>query len=202
MKSIEYYEKNADSFFNNTIDVNMEKLYQPFLQLLSPDALILDAGCGSGRDSKAFLSKGFRVEAIDASTEMVKRAKQVTGLEVNLKSFDSVVEFEYYDAIWSCASLLHVPESDLFKTISLLARSLKPSGVWYMSFKYGTTQREKDGRLFTDMNENRFDVLVQAVSKFKIHRKWLTKDNRPQRNESWFNAIIIKDKGLPTISPY
>lgn len=190
--SIQYYEENADSFFKNTINVDMEILYQPFLALLSNNALILDAGCGSGRDSKAFLNKGFRVEAFDASIEMVKKARKATGLDVQLKSFNQVIEIEHYDAIWSCASLLHVKEQDLIKTMEVLKKSLKPSGIWYLSFKYGTKQREKEGRLFTDMNENKFNHLMKSFNFLHVHSQWITMDNRPDKDDSWFNAILIK----------
>ncbi len=56
--SIEYYQNNADEFFKGTVDVEMTSIYQPFVKDLPPNALILDAGCGSGRDAKAFLDMG------------------------------------------------------------------------------------------------------------------------------------------------
>lgn len=190
--TIQYYQDNADSFFKNTIDVDMEELYQPFIELLPPTALILDAGCGSGRDSKSFLMKGFQVEAFDASSEMVRLAKSMTGLDVQLKFFDQVDDIEHYDAIWTCASLLHVPENELLHTMSILDKSLKENGVWYMSFKYGDSQREKDGRLFTDMNEARFASLIEKLGGLKVNKQWITTDKRTDRDDSWLNVIVIK----------
>lgn len=188
--TIQYYQDNATSFFENTIDVDMEELYKEFVDLLPPKALILDAGCGSGRDSKAFLNKGFKVEAFDASSEMVKRAKLVTGINVELKRFNQVNVVNRYDGIWTCASLLHVPEKDLLDTLSTLSRSLKVDGVWYMSFKYGTGQREKDGRLFTDMNEERLDSFIQQLGRFEVIKQWLTKDKRSDRSDTWLNIVV------------
>jgi hypothetical protein len=52
-----------------------------------------------------------------------------------------------------CLEYLHVPEDDLPNTLEKLAAALKPNGIWYLSFKYGDTQRNKAGRLFTDVNE-------------------------------------------------
>lgn len=188
--TIKYYQDNAEAFFENTIDVDMTEIYQPFLSHLSNGALILDAGCGSGRDSKMFLSKGFCVEAIDASSEMVKRAKDVTGLDVQLKQFNQVSAVHYYDAIWSCASLLHVPESELLDTIKILAKSLKHNGIWYVSFKYGRGQRNKDGRLFTDMNEERLNQLIDKVDGLLLESLWITVDKRIDRKEYWLNALL------------
>ena len=78
MMTLEFYNQNAESFFNDTIQVDMSELYRPFVQRVKPGGHILDAGCGSGRDAKAFLAMGFQVDAMDASIEMVKLASQFT----------------------------------------------------------------------------------------------------------------------------
>ena len=65
----------AADFVDATFSVDMSSLYDEFLPLLKPGASILDAGCGSGRDSKAFKDLGFRVTAFDASSEMVRLAR-------------------------------------------------------------------------------------------------------------------------------
>jgi SAM-dependent methyltransferase len=43
---------------------------------LPADSLVLDAGCGPGLVSEAFLAAGHRVHGIDLSGEMVRRARQ------------------------------------------------------------------------------------------------------------------------------
>jgi 2-polyprenyl-3-methyl-5-hydroxy-6-metoxy-1,4-benzoquinol methylase len=190
--TINYYQENADEFFNGTINVDMSNIYQHFTKDLPTSSLILDAGCGSGRDSKAFLDMGYQVEAFDASYEMVKRASKHADLDVKHAAFDDVIAIDKYDAIWCCASLLHVAESDLPTTLTTLATALKPNGIWYLSFKYGDTQREKDGRSFTDINEQRLTELISSLSNIDISSTWITEDNRPGRNEKWLNAILIK----------
>lgn len=40
----------------------------------SSNAHIIDLGCGSGRDSKAFINKGYKVTAVDGSKELAKIA--------------------------------------------------------------------------------------------------------------------------------
>ena len=71
--TINYYQQNADSFVASTVAVDMTSLYAPFIGAIEPNGLILDAGCGSGRDAKAFADMGYRVEAFDASPAMVER---------------------------------------------------------------------------------------------------------------------------------
>jgi SAM-dependent methyltransferase len=190
--SIEFYQNNADAFFTGTVNVDMTNIYQRFTKNIQPNAFILDAGCGSGRDSKAFIGMGYQVDAFDASSELVARASNYTGLDVKLALFDDVTAIEQYDAIWCCASLLHVPEADLPNTLTKLAKALKTSGVWYVSFKYGDSQRERGGRMFTDMNEERLVKLIASIPSIEIEATWITEDNRPDRKEKWLNAILTK----------
>lgn len=192
--TIQFYQDNADDFFEGTVNVDMSNIYQHFTKYLNTNALILDAGCGSGRDTKAFLDMGYSVEAFDASSELVSRASEYTGIKVKLALFDDVDSVAKYDAIWCCASLLHVPEIQLPETLNRLAKALKPNGTWYVSFKYGDTQREKDGRSFTDINEERLTDLVSNVNGIDISSTWITEDNRPDRDEKWLNAILVKSK--------
>jgi len=114
--STNYYNENAKCFYNCTIDVDMAELYAPFLELMPPGALILDAGCGSGRDSKAFAeirdpgseARKYTVTAFDASEELVKMAREHSGVDVQCRGFEDLDEVEVYDGIWACASLLHL----------------------------------------------------------------------------------------------
>ncbi len=192
--TIEYYNQNAQNFVDGTLNVDMSSLYAPFVELLPKQALILDAGCGSGRDTKAFLDMGFQVEAIDASEEMVKHATSYSGIDVQQKTFQEVVELEKYDAIWACASLLHVSHSELLGVFNKLAESLKTGGVWYFSFKYGSEERIKDRRCFTDMDENAINSLLSLMPSLTLVDMWTTEDARPERDEIWLNLIVKKLK--------
>ncbi len=140
-----YYNQHAQAFFENTYQVEMESLYAPFLRYLSEQASILDLGCGSGRDTLAFKNFGYQVEAIDYSEELVAKARQLTELPVQLGSFYELAVQEKYDGIWACASLLHCERDKLSDVLHRILIALKPNGVCYMSFKYGSQDREKMG---------------------------------------------------------
>ena len=104
----QYYKQFAAEFFGSTVAVDMAAIHQRFLALLKPGAHILDAGCGSGRDAKAFAEAGFRVTAFDASPELARLASDHCGFEVTVRRFEDIAEVEAFDGIWRCASLLHV----------------------------------------------------------------------------------------------
>lgn len=80
--TINYYNQNAESFIANTQNADMHPTQERFLQLLDANTSILDFGCGSGRDAKYFLEKGYQVTAIDGSAELCRLASEFTGIEV------------------------------------------------------------------------------------------------------------------------
>ena len=77
-KTLKYYNENAQSFASGTVSVKFTKVQDKFLEKLNPDAYILDFGCGAGRDTKYFLSRGYQVDAVDGSEHCV-------GLQVNIR---------------------------------------------------------------------------------------------------------------------
>ena len=190
--SIDYYNQNARSFFDGTIVVDMAPLYQRFVPLLPRGAHILDAGCGSGRDSRYFLDLGFRVSAMDASQELAQLAQSLLQQPVAVCRFNEFTSCEPLDAIWACASLLHVPADELPGVMAHLSSQLKDGGLFYCSFKYGSGEVSRDGRTFTNLDETGLQALLAPLP-LHILETWQTGDLRPGReNERWLNAVLKK----------
>ncbi len=188
----DYYNTNAQKFFSNTYALDMSEHHERFLKYLPQGAMLLDAGCGSGRDAKKFSDLGYEVDAFDASEELVKLARKSTNLPVKKMLFSDMNLIEAYDGIWCCASLLHIPISELLNDMKKLSAALKKKGVWYVSFKYGTGQREKDGRVFSDLDEAGISDIVEQLPEIEIQETWISHDVRKARDEKWLNAILIK----------
>lgn len=192
MDTVKFYDSNAKDFFESTYAVDMLDVYKKFESYLSPHSKILDAGCGSGRDTKYFLDHGHDVVAIDASKEMVKLARELTQIDVKHMTFQELEYVDECDAIWSCASLLHIQKSDIPLVFSKFIKALKVHGVWYMSFKVGDTEREKDGRLFNDYTEESLRETLASYNELSVCDIWLTEDRREDRDDKWINAIVKK----------
>ncbi len=190
--TLSYYNQHAADYFADTVMVDMEKLHQRFLSHIPVGGLILDAGCGSGRDTRAFIQKGFRVVAFDGSPRMAELATKHTGQQVISRLFTDVTEQACYDGIWACASLLHLPAAEIPDAISPLWTSLKPGGVAYFSFKYGEGERLHNGRHFTDANRTILSAWLEGLQEFAQADYWVTDNQRPGRHDEWINAIVFR----------
>lgn len=192
MSTTRWYDDNAETFAERTQFLDMSHLQDKFLAHIPKGGTILDAGCGAGRDSKAFLDKGFDITAIDASANLAKVAEAFTGRPVTVMHFQEVAWEKAFDGVWACASLLHVPKRELPDVFRRLARALKPGGVLYASFKSGTGERTdaKSGRLFTDMTEDDVRELVQKVPMLVPLTVWTSADIRMEEHLGWVNLLL------------
>lgn len=192
-ETLTYYNTNAKSFIDATVNVDFSGVQNKFLEKLNPGACILDFGCGSGRDTKYFLEKGYLVEAMDGSEELCKLAESYTGIKVKHMLFRELQEVGKYDAIWACSSILHLPYAELTDVMKKMTIALKSNGLIYTSFKYGTFEGVRNGRYFTDMTEDSLKKLLQDEQGLMIEESWVTSDVRPGREEEkWLNLILQK----------
>ena len=188
--TLNYYEQNADAFTASTVSADMEENRRRFLSVLHKGAYILDFGCGSGRDTKAFLEQGYQVDACDGSEELCRRASEYTRIPVPHMLFQDLSASSQYDGIWACASILHLNKEDLKDVMRKISVALKPGGVLYTSFKYGTFEGMRGGRYFTDFNEEQLGVFMEQISELQVFETWLTNDVRPGREEEqWINIL-------------
>lgn len=190
-ETIAYYDKNSQQFFDRTVDVDMSALYTPFLELIPTGGRILDAGCGSGRDSLYFKQHGYGVEAFDASAEMCRLASILTGQPVRQMTFDEVEWESEFDGIWACASLLHVNRESLSAVLERLAYATKPTGVLFISVKKRDEEWRHEGRFFNGYNQESFSRLIESQILLRLYSLWISLDTRPGRKgELWLNAIV------------
>ncbi|MFN7692684.1 MAG: DEAD/DEAH box helicase family protein, partial [Rubrivivax sp.] len=187
-----YYRQFAAEFFDSTVGVDMSPVRDRFVALLRPGSKVLDAGCGSGRDAKAFAALGFRVSAFDATPELAERASTHCGFAVDVRTFQEVDEINAYDGIWCCASLLHVAHADMPGVLAKLWAALTPGGVLYASFKHGIGTRQQAGRLFTDADESQVQAWLATLHGAVQVDLWLSDDQRPGRSEQWTNVLVQK----------
>ncbi len=117
----------TDEFFDDKADLPfVDKL----VSVLSQGARILDIGSGPGQFSKYLTEKGFKVEGIDVSDEMLVIARSKVP-EVGFAKMDMrKLEFadHAFDGILAAYSIIHIPTPELPGVLAEMKRVLKPGG--------------------------------------------------------------------------
>lgn len=188
-----YYETHAADYAEATRGIDMAELYDQFLPHIPARGRILDAGSGAGRDTLAFLKKGYQVEAFDASPRLAEISSRLTGLKTKVLRFQDFVSEPRFDGIWACASLVHVPRRELADSVRRLVDALKPGGALFVSLKKGAGERvARDGRLFTDLDEATARALLAPLG-FEIARMWVSEGQGVRRGRGdWLNIVAVK----------
>jgi len=156
------YDVYADSYNAKWGDQPLKELADWFLDEASKLGLpkgghILDAGCGPGQYARYFHDRGYQVTALDCSPEMLRIAKGrdggrgITYIQEDMRN--TSFPDNSFDAVFSCASLLHVLPEDVPTTLREWRRILKNKGILFIS-----VQIERQSRLEWD---NRYMIFYE-----------------------------------------
>lgn len=87
----------------------------------------LDVGCGTGRFARRLAARGYEVDAVDPSAEVIAAAERIGGGPRfrRTDAASAVLPKGHYDVITCLASLHHMP----FRTVTRLRDALAPGGV-------------------------------------------------------------------------
>lgn len=189
-KNISYYDENAISYFYNTKYLDMKEAYDRFLSRVVSGGLILDFGCGGGRDSKYFLSRNYKVSAIDGSKEMCRLASEYAKIYVKNIEYKDFSDTSIYDGIWANASLVHLDDNNLLSTLSSIREALKDDGVFYMSLKNNKSERESDrDRIFYYRSFDEVYSMIKYLD-FELEEYY---SSVCKRDIVWDNYILKKE---------
>lgn len=186
-----YYRSNAATYCKETIDYKLQDIYSRFLEFIPEKGHVLDLGCGSGRDSKVFKDAGYVVTAMDASNDVATYAEKTIGQPVLVSSFQDMSFSGEFDGVWACASLLHCPRTQITNVLYRVAKSLKPNGVAYISFKWGNDETIDDkGRYFNNYTLESIHDLIDQVENLAVIDEWA--DSKPLREieQKWINVLL------------
>ena len=169
----------------------MSFLQNRFLDRVRPGGLVLDLGCGSGRDSRFFLRR-LRRYCGHASRELIRHCEPswATGDQRRLSLRQPVC----FDGIWACASLIHVSREHL--PVSCIRGHAAPRRCFLHVFKLRPSDYCAHGRSFTCFTQPQLDTLLRQADGFAEIEYIETMDVRPGREaEKWLSAIGRKAAG-------
>lgn len=138
-----HYEASAASFWEGTRDHDVSQNIEALLGAIegAPPFVLLDLGCGPGRDLARFVALGHAPVGLDGSAEFVAMARAHSGCEVLHQDFLALdLPAERFDGVFANASLFHVPSAALPRVLRELAAALKPGGVLFASNPRGQNE--------------------------------------------------------------
>ena len=203
-KTIKTYDRIAVDYVKATSRLQPEKEFHSFSRMVVTGKIILDAGCGGGRDCKAFAEQGFQVIGIDLSVEMLKIAKNIAlGCEFHLADLRKIpLSNNSVDGIWCCASLLHLKRKKICSALLEFKRVLKEKAVCCIFVKKGTGEKFvrdslSQGKIrfysYFQPDEIReyclslgFDILIEEVTNGQA------KSDSDASNEDWIYFLLQK----------
>jgi SAM-dependent methyltransferase len=136
--TIGHYDASARSFrdgtWNHDVSQNRAALLEAIAVEKAPPFVLLDLGCGPGRDVAHFSALGHDVEGLDGSMRFVAMAREATGRTIHHQSFLALdLPRGRFDGVFANASLFHVPAQELPRVLAQLHACLAPRGVLFSS---------------------------------------------------------------------
>lgn len=191
-QTIAFYNSNAAEYIKGTIANDMQLIRRKFTRMLPAGGHILDLGCGSGRDTKAFLAEGFQVTAMDASPTIAAITSKHLGRQVLVKNAQDLDANNTYHGIWACASLLHLPGWELPVVLKKLEKALLPQGVLYMSFKEPSDHRNSQ-RFFCYPKLSELRKMIDNCDTLQFIESFTTAcSTADNQMESWLNIFATQ----------
>jgi SAM-dependent methyltransferase len=192
MSVVREYDSIARDYCEKGTVSEKNPIRERFISYLQENDLILDAGCGPGADTKAFLKQGFRVVALDGSKEMVKFAADYTGEVIHHVTFEEM-EFDYqFDALWTSFSLVHHSKEQLLAIIPKFISYLKDAGHWYISFLYGKNEYPDAPIPTFRKTEESLRGYLKLFPQLEEQEMWVTQGQLRNGNASDFLHCILK----------
>lgn len=197
--------KTTKNFYNKIGKVYLEKIKKgapfkkrnEFMKLVKRKGKILDVGCAGGRDTKIFISKGFRCVGIDFSKVFIREAKKYEprGKFISMDLRKLKFPKAHFDGIWAQAVLLHTDKKDLPNILKKFKNILKPQGVLFVGVKEGkgigvirenlTAGMERQSLFF---QKKEITQLIKNAG-FKILSSEIGKDALKRKEVSWILVI-------------
>lgn len=114
-------------------------LYDIFVEYGAAGRL-LDVGCGHGRDTGHFARRGFQATGVDRSQGLLHIAQEHAPGARFCQGDMRRLPFgaASFDALWVCASMLHLPKADAPDALAEFRRVMAPGGILYVGVKNGT----------------------------------------------------------------
>jgi SAM-dependent methyltransferase len=191
-RTLDHYNRSAESFWQGTRDHDVKQNIASLLDNIAgdPPFVILDFGCGPGRDLKKFSELGHKAIGLEGAAQFAEMARSHSGCEVWQQDFlDLDLPDKHFDGIFANASLFHVPTQELPRVLAELRASLKPGGVLFSSNPRGENSEGWKGERYGAFHE--FDAWSRHVSAagFAELMHYYRPQGLPRAQQPWLASV-------------
>jgi len=191
-RTIAHYEANAARFWEGTKDHDVTQNRDALLGAIdgTPPFVILDLGCGPGRDLAAFRAMGHEPVGLDGCHAFCEMARRHSGCEVLEQDMLALsLPAVRFHGIFANASLFHVPSADLPRVLRELHAALRPRGVLFSSNPRGHDEEGWHGERYgCHWDLERWRSIVTAAG-FEEIAHYYRPTGKPREEQPWLATV-------------
>lgn len=194
-ESISSYDDNIEAYVDRYKDIDFSSFRDRLIRSLDrPPERLLDVGCGTGRDARAFTTVIPTVIGIDLSAGLLSAARSVAAdahfLRADMRQLP--LRDDTIDAVWSMASIVHLESNEAAAALREIRRVLRNNGGLLLSVPKGNgCEWRSDGlggrRWFNYFPQTDLKDLVTSNG---FHLKWISSDTGVVRGD-WTTLLAF-----------
>lgn len=192
----DYYQQNYKDYHHQTFHIDPSSFLNPLVKYISPDARVLDVGCGSGRDLCWFGQRGYKVLGFERSKALADLARKYAACQIIEDDFNTY-DFSklHVDAIILVGALVHVPHEKFKLTFKHITSGLPPDGKVLITLKQGEgTFTDDHGRIFFLWIEREIELIFSELGFFVLD--FNSQVSKVTPNDVWLGYVMEKSGAL------
>lgn len=193
-ETIRYYDSNAAGLSERYAAAEPTHIRTLLARWLNAGQLVLEIGCGCGRDAAYMANLGCVVTATDASEAMLscvppewRGSARFLKVTFPLRSDDALLQ-ERFDAVVAIAVLMHLPDGELFDFAYQVRTLLRDGGLFVCSFCSGRELASGDSRLYVHRESEQVQLLFERLG-FRLVSLTRNPDDMG-RDHEWTNLVM------------
>ena len=191
-RTVGHYNGRAQDFREGTATHDVSQNVAAILRHIEGEApfVILDLGCGPGRDLKTFAALGHVAIGVEGAEQFVAMARAQSGCEVWHQDFLKLgLPRERFDGVFANAALFHVPKQELARVLRELRATLKPRGVLFSSNPRGANQEGWNGERYGAYHDLETWRAIVTDAGFEELEHYYRPANLPREQQPWLASV-------------